>query len=173
MRAALRLAFVATLGVSWLLLLSVLAKKLLTAHSTNVDAGLALPRSFEGLREMLGAWSGVIETQKESVMALFCLLYCWKQAFAVPGSALLFLAAGHIFGMAVGLPLICFLTACGASGCYLMSQFVGSDTIREASVTARAHLDSVRSAVSRERQASNLFIWLCTARLFLLRQTGR
>ena len=49
------------------------------------------------------------------------------QTFAIPGSMLLNLLAGALFGWKIGFALTCVLTATGATFCYLLAKFLGRD----------------------------------------------
>jgi len=55
-----------------------------------------------------------------TVMVAFCLTYLFLQTFCIPGSIFLSFLAGTLFGLPVGVPLVCFLSACGASGAYFV-----------------------------------------------------
>ena len=59
------------------------------------------------------------------VLVLFTSAYLFKQTFAIPGSVFLNLLAGALFGLGLGFPMTCFLTACGATFCYSLAKFAG------------------------------------------------
>ena len=59
------------------------------------------------------------------VLTLFISCFLFKQTFAIPGSVFLNLLAGKIFGLERGLPMVCVLTAIGASCCYYLAKFAG------------------------------------------------
>ena len=59
------------------------------------------------------------------VLTLFISCFLFKQTFAIPGSVFLNLLAGKIFGLERGLPMVCLLTAIGASFCYYLAKFAG------------------------------------------------
>lgn len=63
---------------------------------------------------------------------LFCLVYLYKQAFAIPGSFFMVrvwelycllknLLAGALYGTAKGLAITCVITSVGATACYVLS----------------------------------------------------
>ena len=61
------------------------------------------------------------------VLVLFTSAYLFKQTFAIPGSVFLNLLAGALFGLGLGFPMTCFLTACGATFCYSLAKFAGRE----------------------------------------------
>ncbi|XP_063863950.1 transmembrane protein 41A-like isoform X2 [Scylla paramamosain] len=65
------------------------------------------------------------------VLLLFSSAYIYKQTFAIPGSALLNLLGGALFGCwPMGFLLCCVLTAIGASNCFLLSRLVGANIVQ-------------------------------------------
>ncbi len=87
------------------------------------------PSSLEELKSLTQILSDIISDDIGFiyVLVLFTSAYWFKQAFAIPGSVFLNLLAGAIFGLSLGFPLTCFLTACGATTCYLLAKFAGRD----------------------------------------------
>ncbi|KAL5969071.1 Transmembrane protein 41A-A [Taenia solium] len=51
---------------------------------------------------------------------LFCLVYLYKQAFAIPGSFFMNLLAGALYGTTKGLAITCAMTSIGATACYVL-----------------------------------------------------
>eukprot|EP01127_Copromyxa_protea_P021551 TRINITY_DN7447_c0_g1_i2.p1 TRINITY_DN7447_c0_g1~~TRINITY_DN7447_c0_g1_i2.p1 ORF type:complete len:209 (+),score=45.01 TRINITY_DN7447_c0_g1_i2:218-844(+) len=60
-----------------------------------------------------------------TVLLGYSMTYIFLQAFSVPGSIFLSFLAGSLYGLSFGVPLVCFLSACGASGSYWISYFFG------------------------------------------------
>jgi len=85
---------------------------------------LYFPSNLAELKEVVGTLSNV---NVYRVLPLFCMAYVFKQTFAIPGSMLLNLLAGALFGAHLGFLLTCTLTAAGATFCYLLAKFVGRD----------------------------------------------
>ena len=85
------------------------------------------PASLEDLKSLTVVMSSVMEDNAGFgyVLVLFSSAYVFKQTFAIPGSVFLNLLAGAIFGLNFAFPLTCFLTACGATFCYLLAKFAG------------------------------------------------
>lgn len=79
------------------------------------------------------------------ITAVFIFAYLYKQTFAIPGSFLLVslnvfvenvfnlilqnIIAGSIFDMWKGFALVCFLTTCGSTLCYLFSEMFGREYV--------------------------------------------
>jgi uncharacterized membrane protein YdjX (TVP38/TMEM64 family) len=113
------------LATAWVYFLTRLAPALDVAHEPN----LHFPHNLEDLQHL----AKILMLYKDSnwmyVFTLFCSAYIYKQTFIIPGSALLNVLAGALFGIHVGFPLACFLTAIGATCCYLWSYWLGKDLI--------------------------------------------
>lgn len=86
---------------------------------------LTFPTSVEELQRLVAQLDQVREENFGLVLSVFAAAYLYKQTFAIPGSVFLNVLAGALFGVRYGLPLVCLLTACGASCCYLLSWLVG------------------------------------------------
>ncbi|XP_050537611.1 transmembrane protein 41A-like isoform X2 [Daktulosphaira vitifoliae] len=56
------------------------------------------------------------------VLILFCSIYIFKQTFCIPGSVILNVLAGSLFGSIYGFLLVCILSSIGVSSCYLLSK---------------------------------------------------
>jgi len=86
---------------------------------------LYFPKSFADLNKLAALLGLYKEKHLMYVVLLFSSAYLYKQCFAIPGSFLMNILAGAIFGPFYGFPLVCLLTGCGATGCYLFSKFFG------------------------------------------------
>ncbi|XP_069673975.1 transmembrane protein 41A-like [Periplaneta americana] len=113
------------LATAWLYLLTRLAPAL---DEETADY-LHFPHNLEDLQQL----AKVLQIYKERnwlyVLVLFCSAYLYKQTFIIPGSVLLNLLGGALFGIYVGLPLVCVLTGIGSSLCYLWSLWLGKDLL--------------------------------------------
>ena len=93
-----------------------------------------------------------------AVLRLVTVVYVLKQAWSIPGSALLNLLLGHVYGVAIALPLVCFLNACGASLNYILSQLIFANT------PAIAYLDSklttLKSRISSAATSRKRLLWI-------------
>uniref|UniRef100_A0A6B2LGE7 VTT domain-containing protein n=1 Tax=Arcella intermedia TaxID=1963864 RepID=A0A6B2LGE7_9EUKA len=86
---------------------------------------LKLPGSMSDVKELREVVSQYTDNYYSTVILGFSLTYLFLQSFCIPGSIFLSFLAGSLFGIAVGIPLVCFLSACGASGAYWLSFFFG------------------------------------------------
>ena len=130
--------FLSSLG--WLYFLASSASSIMTTSqdedsSESSTSTVILPAKFPSnleelqetariLTELLSDFSSVAAVY---VFVLFISAYLFKQAFAIPGSVFLNVLAGAVFGVAIGFPLTCLLTAVGATCCYLLARFAGQD----------------------------------------------
>lgn len=83
------------------------------------------PSSTEGIRNLYAAVAKYKDNHLSWLLLFFCSVYLFKQCFCIPGSALLNALAGALFGLTWAFPLVCMLTAAGASMCYVMSLMFG------------------------------------------------
>ena len=118
----------ALVSLSWLYFLSIKVPSYLLISTDFHQEGLTkFPSSIEELKSITTALKSIIDDEIgfSYVMVLFISAYTFKQTFAIPGSVFLNLLAGALFGLQIGFPLTCFLTACGATCCYLLARFAG------------------------------------------------
>ncbi|KAH7487666.1 Transmembrane protein 41A-A [Phytophthora ramorum] len=85
--------------------------------------------SLEELQRSHETFQHVFTVQFPLALTCFTVFYILKQTFAIPGSALLNVFAGAFLPLTLAFPLVCTLTACGASCCYLLSQSLASEEI--------------------------------------------
>ncbi|XP_042201636.1 transmembrane protein 41A isoform X1 [Callorhinchus milii] len=86
---------------------------------------LSFPSDLEELRVIAGQLHSYKDQHPGYVLLLYCSAYLYKQTFAIPGSSLLNILAGALFGPWLGLALCCNLTAIGATFCFLLSKTYG------------------------------------------------
>jgi len=115
------LAFVFVCATSVLYLVSLL----ITYNDTNSKYKLQFPTNLDDLKGIAHILQDIKDQQKAYVILLFSTAYMYKQTFAIPGSVFLNLLAGALFGLWRSFALTCFLTACGATCCYLLSRMFG------------------------------------------------
>lgn len=133
----------------------------------HVVLDIGLPRTLEDvqktslqLEELIkNSWTGY-----GSVTFVFAVLYLWQQAFSIPGSVLLNLLAGYLYGITIGAVLTSLLTAGGATLAYGLAMLVGEPLIRVPWVARKA--EPLNRQLQQERQTGGLFWWLLFARLF-------
>jgi len=85
---------------------------------------ISIPWNMEDLKSLYTELQHLKGSHLTSVLLFFCSFYILKQTFCLPGSFWLNIWAGNMFGILYGFPLVCFLTAFGASCCYWFSHFV-------------------------------------------------
>lgn len=95
------------------------------------------------------------------VLILFCYAYLYKQTFAIPGSALLNVLAGGVFGLWIAFPLVCLLTAVGATCCYMLSRLFGLNIVKQ---LLKTRIESFQGMVLQK--SDGLFFFLLFLRLF-------
>ncbi|NXF32641.1 TM41A protein, partial [Nyctibius bracteatus] len=117
-----------------LLLVFAAATAALWLLSAQLSAGqarrpLRFPSDLEELRELAEALRDYERQHRGAALALFCAAYLYKQSFAIPGSSLLNVLAGALFGPWMGLVLCSALTSVGATFCYLLSGAFGKQFV--------------------------------------------
>ncbi|NP_001187744.1 transmembrane protein 41A-A [Ictalurus punctatus] len=123
--------------------------------------GLKFPSDLQELKQMARLLRFYKLQHGGFILLLFSSAYLYKQAFAIPGSSLLNILAGALFGPWLGLVLCCVLTTVGASMCFLLSQFFGKQRI------VRFFPERVAQLQRKvEENQSSLFFFLLFLRLF-------
>ncbi|KAJ9600241.1 hypothetical protein L9F63_009466 [Diploptera punctata] len=109
----------------WLYLLTQLAPSL---NAENVPE-LHFPHNLTDLQKLADLLRMYKDKNLLYTTVLFCSAYLYKQTFIIPGSALLNVLAGALFGITIGFPLACVLTGIGSSLCYLWSLWLGKEVL--------------------------------------------
>ncbi|XP_073390020.1 uncharacterized membrane protein At4g09580 isoform X2 [Physcomitrium patens] len=86
---------------------------------------LKIPRTVEELRTLTEYVSKYTDSYKPQVLAGFCVTYIFMQTFMIPGTIVMSLLAGSLFGIAEGAALVIFTATAGASSCYFLSKLIG------------------------------------------------
>jgi len=89
---------------------------------------MAIPKSMAELTELNLCLRKHYDNNVLYMLTLFSTVYIIKQAFCIPGSVILNLIAGSLFGSGLGLLLVCTLSSIGVSACYLLSKVCGVET---------------------------------------------
>ena len=139
----------------------------IATHSTSGSAmhlwQQFFPTSIEDVDKLAKL---LLEIQAQFPYHIFMLVisfYTWKQMFAVPGSALLNVLAGVLYGPIYGALLVCSFTALGSSLCYLLSRYLGGGFLVHF-VIGSSRIAALASSVQRHRSA--LFFYCLFIRLF-------
>lgn len=90
---------------------------------------LDLPTQFENFTSFTERFRQYKERHTAYIVSLFVFVYLYKQTFAIPGSFLLNIIAGSIFGLWSGFLLCCLLTTVGSTLCYLFSEFFSREYV--------------------------------------------
>nr|CAD7201065.1 unnamed protein product [Timema douglasi] len=100
-------------------------------HEFKTRLKLEFPSNLKELQSLAQVLKEYSKTHSLYVLVLFSSAYVYKQTFSIPGSVFLNLLAGALFGVNMGFPLCCVLTAAGASFCYWLSFLVGKEVVEE------------------------------------------
>ncbi|VDD80266.1 unnamed protein product [Mesocestoides corti] len=95
------------------------------------------------------------------IAMLFCLVYLYKQAFAIPGSFFMNLLAGTLYGTTKGFIFVCTMSTIGATLCYLISKCFCKPVIK---LFFPRQIDSLTEKI-KENEGS-LFFYLLGSRIF-------
>ncbi|XP_076822662.1 transmembrane protein 41A-like [Clavelina lepadiformis] len=141
-------------GVSTLSLLF-LSKQLETKFDIH------FPHDLEDLKNMSVVLHQYQQDHYVSVVVLFCAAYLYKQAFAIPGSVFTNVLGGALFGTWIGFPLVCVLSATGATTCFMLSKTFGKQLLISKFPNKLSTLQQ-QVVANKDR----LFYFLLSARLF-------
>ncbi|RKP09998.1 hypothetical protein THASP1DRAFT_11324, partial [Thamnocephalis sphaerospora] len=119
-----------------------------------------LPTTLDEVKEQARILHALQQTEPNHVLAAFVAIYLFKQTFAIPGSFLLNILAGAIYGR-VGFLLVGPLTAIGASFCYMLSASIGGPLIER---FLPHRLETMRAAIHARQDV--LIYYLICLRLF-------
>jgi len=92
---------------------------------------LKIPTDFEGLRKVGNILSIYTKEYYFTVMAGYSAVYVVLNTFSIPGSIFLSFLGGALFGLPVGVLLVCTLTTTGATLCYVLSHFIGRNLVKK------------------------------------------
>jgi pyruvate/2-oxoglutarate dehydrogenase complex dihydrolipoamide dehydrogenase (E3) component/uncharacterized membrane protein YdjX (TVP38/TMEM64 family) len=136
-----------------LLLLLIVASAITAFFLFDVHSQLTL----SGLKQRQAELAALLEARPGIVIGGFFLLYVAVAALSLPGAVILTLAAGAIFGLALGTLIVSFASAIGASLAFLSSRYLLRDWIK-------ARLGKRLDAIDRGIEKDGAF-YLLTLRL--------
>ncbi|GAB1600217.1 transmembrane protein 41A-like [Argonauta hians] len=128
---------------------------------TNSNSTIKFPSNLEELNSLVTHLNLYKNDHMSYIYLLFCSAYLYKQTFAIPGSVFLNLLAGAIFGTSIAFVTTSFLTACGATCCYLLSENFGKPYIIKKFPERISYLNEKVQA-----NMDSLFYFLLFLRLF-------
>ncbi|ETW07988.1 hypothetical protein H310_02373 [Aphanomyces invadans] len=156
--------FVACIGMSY-----VLFSRLLERHPSLADT-LSWNLSFEDIQrgDVSAALRSAMAEDFELTVLCFASVFFIKQTFAIPGSALLNVIAGVLLPIHFAFPLVCFLTMCGASSCYILSSTLGSheSLVSMTDYFLPGKLDILQAQIDAARNEQRLMFVLLFLRIF-------
>jgi len=130
--------------------------------SASFGSKLTLPTDIKSLKLLKHSLNKIIEANFFNVALAFGSFYVLKHTFSLPGSAILNVLAGDMFGTTFGFLIACICTAVGSSCCYWISYSFCRRLMRK---WFASKLDSLSTRVRRERVQGNLFYYLVFVRL--------
>ncbi|KAJ3370800.1 Transmembrane protein 41A [Allomyces arbusculus] len=144
----------------------------LTHALPPLDSGVTVNLQVSSLHD-IKALAMVLQQYSEEhfahVLGLFTAFYVFKQTFSIPGAMALNLVAGSLYGT-WGSALAIFLTAVGASCCYLLSRAFGAPLVKRFLIDRSPDGKVARLAarVRREHAQNHLLYYLLFLRIFPL-----
>ena len=103
--------------------------------------------TFEHIKAEQGRLAARFHAQPAATVAVFLAVYIGVAALALPGAALLTLAAGGIFGFVWGVVIVSFASSIGATLSFLLCRFVMRDWVRQ---RYASRLQAVDRGIERE-----------------------
>eukprot|EP01134_Creolimax_fragrantissima_P002100 CFRG2100T1 len=85
----------------------------------KVDAWPTTSEEWVRLAKLLAAYR---DQHYNATVGFFLSLYLFKQTFSVPGSAIMNIVAGVLWGFPLGLMMVCTMTTAGSSLCFVLSR---------------------------------------------------
>lgn len=164
---SLAIIFIFSASILWSLITTLNARAIAydsaTSTSATVAAGLpGLPHSLDDVRVWHAALTHISLSQPYLATITVSYLYVFKQMWSIPGSAVLNVLVGAIYGH-WGWPLACTLTCLGASLCFLLS---GSFLSGLAHRLLGDRLERISTQVQAQREKQTLLFYLFFIRLF-------
>lgn len=86
---------------------------------------LKLPRTLDDLQILRDHLEDYTSDYTLQVLVGYCVVYIFMQTFMIPGTVLMSLLAGSLFGVFRGLALVLFNATAGASSCFFLSKLIG------------------------------------------------
>ncbi|KAL2919694.1 Transmembrane protein 41A [Polyrhizophydium stewartii] len=152
---ALRMALMAGIAFAWLLAIYMMATALPASFGS-----VGIPHSLDDLKELAVILEAYSSSHPMHIFSLFSAVYMFKQSFFIPGSVLLNVLGGALYGYAA-IPLISLLAAVGSTLGYLMSLHIFGQVIF-GSLISRSRVLSWRLAIDDCRD--NMLAYLISLR---------
>jgi uncharacterized membrane protein YdjX (TVP38/TMEM64 family) len=133
---------------------------LLVAPLRSDKSLLTFPRSLSDVKSLSSVLRKYRDDHYSFVLAGFCAIYIFLQAFAIPGAIFLSILAGPLFGAFRGLLIVSLVATSGSSLCFLMSSVLGRGLVQRCFPSL---LQRFRLQIARRRE--NLFFYLLFLRI--------
>lgn len=98
--------------------------------------------SLEFLKNSQQSFHDYYEANPISTMAIYFVVYVVMCALSFPGAAVVTLAAGALFGLAIGTILVSFASTVGATIAFISARFLLRDWVRTRFATQLANIDN-------------------------------
>ncbi|KAI8917393.1 hypothetical protein BC831DRAFT_485146 [Entophlyctis helioformis] len=121
---------------------------------------LAIPHDLQGVKTLIVTLKAYSSTHFTHIFVLFVAVFLFKQAFGIPGSALLNILAGALYGYSA-VPLTSLLAATGSTIGYFLSLHVIGPVVF-GGLISRSKVISWRVTVEEHRE--NLIVYLISLR---------
>ncbi|KAI8817958.1 uncharacterized protein EV422DRAFT_499454 [Fimicolochytrium jonesii] len=154
----LRLGTLVTIFGGWLFVLYQMGHNL-----PDYEEEIHLPKNFDDVKSQSVILQNYSNAHFVPVLTLFTAVYIFKQTFSIPGSALMNILGGLLYGF-WAFVFVSLFTAIGSTLCYLISEIVVGEMVVER--FARSKLGYLRRRVEINRESGNLFYYLLFLRLF-------
>ncbi|CAK8686313.1 unnamed protein product [Clavelina lepadiformis] len=90
-----------------------------------------LPKNIEDAKELGRVLSKYKDSNYYEVITAFFITYIFLQTFAIPGSVFLSILSGFLYPFYLALFLVCMCSGIGATGCYMISLFIGKPLVNK------------------------------------------
>lgn len=133
----------------------------------NTLLDITIPHSLEEIKNIAtylltlstrGSWVDFFK-----VVFIFASLYLWQQTFSLPGTILLNVLSGYLYGIGLSTLWTSYLTALGSSFAYLFSLKIGKPIMNIDWIQKRAI--QMEKQMEKDKEIG-IFWWLLFARLF-------
>jgi uncharacterized membrane protein YdjX (TVP38/TMEM64 family) len=92
---------------------------------------LKFPRNAEDVQHLSIVLTTYLANHYTQVLVCFVATYVAMMAFVIPGTIMLSVLAGALFGIWIGIPLVLFCAAFGALCCYYISFYLGHPIVEK------------------------------------------
>ncbi|KER31174.1 hypothetical protein T265_02500 [Opisthorchis viverrini] len=126
-----RITSVILLGASFFLFSALLIFMLLRLPSLPIDqqAALRFPKNVEDLKTLGSTLSEYQDSYYWEILIFISVTYIFLQSFMIPGSVLISILLGYLFPFPIALAIVALCSAVGATCCYLLVGFIGSQLL--------------------------------------------